>query len=142
MPTRVREIMTKNVVSISLDETLDLVNEIMENGHIRHMPVTQGGRVIGVVSQRDLLRARLSSVLGYSEEDSKEFLEVIDVAKVMSPEVKIADPNEPVVHAAKRMLEASIGCLPVVDEEGDLVGLVTETDIMRHYVKMAENGED
>jgi len=132
---RVRDIMATNVVSISLDEKLDLVDEIMESGHIRHLPVTQGGQVVGIVSQRDLLRARLSSVLDYSEEDRKEFLEAIDVANVMTKSVLVADPNEEVLHAAKRMLEATIGCLPVVDAEGELLGLITETDVIRYFVE-------
>ena len=139
---RVREIMTRNVVTISLDERLDLVDEIMSEGSIRHMPVTKGGRLVGVVSQRDLLRARLSSVREYSEEDQERFLHSVDVERVMSREVKFADPDEPVVRAARRMLEAKIGCLPVVDREGDLVGLVTETDVMRCLVESSSAEEE
>jgi acetoin utilization protein AcuB len=132
--TRVRDIMATNVVTISLDERLDLVDEIMTSGNIRHIPVTKGGGVIGIVSQRDLLRARLSSLGDYSGRESQKFLEEVDVAKVMTKSVRCADPNESVVHAAKRMLEARIGCLPVV-EDGELVGLITETDVMRHFVE-------
>ncbi|MEK6712022.1 MAG: CBS domain-containing protein [Nitrospinota bacterium] len=135
--TRVRDIMTKKVVTISLDETLDLVDEIMTSGHIRHIPVTKGGRVVGIVSQRDLLRARLSSLGDYSSGEDRQFLQAVDVAKVMTKNVRCADPNESVVHAAKRMIEARIGCLPVVDPEGDLIGLVTETDVMRHFAETA-----
>ncbi|MEE9275323.1 MAG: CBS domain-containing protein [bacterium] len=138
---RVQDIMTTNVIVISLDEKLDLVDEIMSEGHIRHMPVTQGGRVIGIVSQRDLLRARLSSVLSYSEEVREKFLQAVDVEKVMTPNVQIALPGESVVHAAKRMVEAKIGCLPVVNEDGDLLGLITETDVMRHFVETAPEEE-
>lgn len=137
--TRVRDIMTTNVVTISLDERLDLVDEIMTSGHIRHIPVTKGGSVVGIVSQRDLLRARLSSLGGYSSRENEEFLQDIDVAEVMTKNVRCADPNESVVHAAKRMLEAKIGCLPVVDKDGELVGLITETDVMRHFAETASD---
>lgn len=132
---RVRNIMTTNVVAISLDETMDLVDEIMTSGHIRHMPVTKGGRVVGIVSQRDLLRARLSSVQRYSERDRKEFLEEIDVAKVMTEEVSCVDPDDSVFEAARRMLEARFGCLPVIDQNGELLGLVTDTDVIRYFVE-------
>ncbi len=132
---RVRDIMTTNVVTISLDERLDLVDEIMTSGNIRHMPVTRGGRVVGIVSQRDLLRARLSSLGEYSERDRAEFLRAVDVSKVMTKNVEFAHPDESVRHAAERMLEARIGCLPVVDSDGELLGLVTETDVMRHFVE-------
>lgn len=141
MDQRVSEIMTTKVVTISLDERLDLVDEIMTSGDIRHMPVTQGGFVVGLVSQRDLLRAKLSTVVDFSEEDRKDLLEATDVEKVMTKDVKFADPNEPVVHAAKRMVEMKIGCLPVVGKDKELLGLITETDVMTYFVKVAE-GED
>ena len=137
----VRDIMTTNVVSISLDERLDLADEIMHSAEIRHLPVTKGGLVVGIVSQRDLLRARLSSVLNYTEEVRHHFLEAIDIAKVMTQEVKFANPNESIVHAAKRMLEARIGCLPVVDADGALVGLITEGGVLGYFIERLEENE-
>jgi CBS domain-containing protein len=134
----VSKIMTKGVVAFSLDEKLDLVDEIMSSGDIRHMPVTKGGAVVGLVSQRDLLQPKLSSVIDFSDADRKELLETTDVEKVMIKDVKVADPKEPVAHAAKRMLEMRIGCLPVVNADGDLLGIITETDVMRYFVDLAE----
>ncbi|HBK79017.1 MAG TPA: CBS domain-containing protein [Nitrospinae bacterium] len=133
--------MTTGVVTISLDEKLDLVDEIMSSGDIRHMPVTKGGFVVGLVTQRDLLRAKLSSVINFSKEDRKELLEATDVEKVMVKDVKLADPNEPVVHAAKRMLEMRIGCLPVVNNDRELLGIITEIDVMRYFVEIAEGND-
>ncbi|MFP6888905.1 MAG: CBS domain-containing protein [Nitrospinota bacterium] len=141
MDERVSKIMTTGVVTISLDEKQDLVDEIMSSGDIRHMPVTKGGFVVGLVTQRDLLRAKLSSVSGFSEEDRKELLEATDVEKVMVKDVKLADPNEPVVHAAKRMLEMRIGCLPVVNNDRELLGIITEIDVMRYFVEIAEGND-
>ncbi len=135
MGKTVSDIMIANVVSISLDEKLDLVDEIMSTGDIRHMPVTQGGRVVGVVSQRDLLRAKLSTLIDFPEEDRKNLLEATDVEKVMTKTVKFADPNEPITHAASRMLEERIGCLPVLNQDHELMGLITETDVMRYFVE-------
>ena len=135
MGKTVSEIMTSKVVSISLDEKLDLVDEIMSNGDIRHMPVTQGGRVVGIVSQRDLLRSKLSTLIDFPEEDRKSLLETTEVEKVMTKSVKFADPNEPITHAAARMVEERIGCLPVVNQDNELMGLVTETDVMRYFVE-------
>ncbi len=140
MDERVKKIMTTKVVTISLDEKLDLVDEIMTSGDIRHMPVTKGGLVIGLLSQGDLLRAKLSSVIEFSEEDRKVLLEGTDVEKVMTKDVKFSDPNEPIVHAAKRMLEHKIGCLPVVSESHELLGLITDTDVMRFFIETAEEG--
>ncbi|MFP6868058.1 MAG: CBS domain-containing protein [Nitrospinota bacterium] len=141
MDERVSKIMTTGVVTISLDEKLDLVDEIMSSGDIRHMPVTKGGFVVGLVTQRDLLRAKLSSGINFSKEDRKELLEATDVEKVMVKDVKLADPNEPVVHAAKRMLEMRIGCLPVVNNDRELLGIITEIDVMRYFVEIAEGND-
>ena len=93
------------------------------------------------MTQRDLLRAKLSSVIDFSEEDRKELLEATDVEKVMVKDVKLADPNEPVVHAAKRMLEMRIGCLPVVNNDRELLGIITEIDVMRYFVEIAEGND-
>lgn len=134
----VGDIMTKKVVSISLDEKLDLVEEIMANGEIRHMPVTSGGRVVGIVSHRDLLRSKLSTLIDFPEEDRKSLLEATDVEKVMTKDVKFADLNESITHAASRMLQEKIGCLPVVNEDHELMGLITETDIIRYFVESSE----
>lgn len=139
MGKTVSEIMTLNVVSISLDEKLDLVDEIMSNGDIRHLPVTQGGRVVGVVSQRDLLRSKLSTLIDFPEEDRKSLLETTDVEKVMTKSVRFADPNEPIAYAATRMLEERIGCLPVVNQDNELMGLITETDVMRYFVEISKD---
>lgn len=92
-------------------------------------------------SQLDLLRAKLSSVIDFSEEARKELLEAIDVEKVLTHDVKFADPNEPIAHAAKRMLELKIDCLPVVGDEKELLGLITETDVMRYFVQIVDEDD-
>ena len=113
---RVRDIMKGNIVSISQEEKLDLVEEIMGNGNIRHMPVTHGGRVVGIVSHRDLLKAMLSTVIEFSKEDRKDLLKETEVSQVMTREVQFTHPEEPVADAVQRMLEYKIGCLPVVNQ--------------------------
>ena len=57
----------------------------------------------------------------------------------MTKSVKFADPNEPITHAAARMVEERIGCLPVVNQDHELMGLITETDVMRYFVETSED---
>ncbi len=128
---RVRDIMKGNIVSISQEEKLDLVDEIMGNGNIRHMPVTRGGRVVGIVSHRDLLKAMLSTVIEFSKEDRIDLLKETEVSQVMTKEVQFTHPEESVADAVQRMLDYKVGCLPVVNQNHELVGLVTETDAMQ-----------
>lgn len=137
---KVKDIMKDNIVSISIDETLRLAEDIMTLGEIRHLPVVKGGRLVGVVSQRDLLRASLTSVLEYSKDERESFMESVDIKDAMSRDVVTVGKETPVHEAVKKMLENKIGCLPVVTEEMELIGMVTETDILRCFVEYLDEG--
>lgn len=128
--TRVRDIMPSKVVTISAGERLSTVEDIMTFGQVRHMPVVRGGQLVGVVSQRDLLRASLSELSSFRSEERRAFLHAIEISRVMSTPPIVIDPDEPVHGAARVMAEHKIGCLPVVERE-KLVGLITETDVLR-----------
>jgi len=129
--TRVRDIMQEKVVTISAGDRLSTVEDIMTLGRVRHIPVVRGGRLVGVVSERDLLRASLSN-LAQSSDENRAFLDVVDIGRAMSSPPITVGPDATVEEAALVMADAKIGCLPVVDE-GELVGLVTETDLLRCF---------
>jgi acetoin utilization protein AcuB len=130
MDLRVRDIMGKNVVTISVSERLSTVEDIMTLGHVRHMPVVRGGKLVGVVSERDLLRASLSVLSEHRGAERRAFLHVVEIARVMSAPPIVIGPDATIDEAALVMAEKKIGCLPVVD--GDhLLGMVTETDVLR-----------
>ncbi len=126
---RVRDIMQTKVVTIGASERLSTVEDIMTLGRVRHMPVVRGGELVGVLSERDLLRASLSEVGSYGADARRAFLHAIEIEQVMSAPPITVDPAAPVTDAAQLMAEHKIGCLPVV-EEGALRGLVTETDVL------------
>jgi CBS domain-containing protein len=85
---------------------------------------------VGVVSQRDLLRASLSNVMGLPRDEQEQFLEGVSISEVMStPPISIA-PETSVQQAAELMANHKIGCLPVL-EDGKLIAIVTETDVLR-----------
>lgn len=124
--------MSQKVVSISADDTLRIVKEIMEHGSVRHLPVVRRGELVGVVSQRDLLKASLSNVMGLPAEEQSLFLEGVSITEVMSSPPVTVTVDASVQEAAKLMAERKIGCLPVLDAE-KLVGIVTETDVLRYF---------
>ena len=130
----VRDVMKKKVVKISADDTLWIVKEIMDLASVRHIPVVDGGALVGVVSQRDLLRASLSNVMGISADEQKIFLEGVRISEVMSAPARTIGPGEAIQSAARAMAEHKIGCLPVVDGR-EIVGILTETDVL-HYFAM------
>jgi CBS domain-containing protein len=137
-PIRVRDIMQEKIVTISVSERLSTVEDIMTLGRVRHMPVVRRGRLVGVVSERDLLRASLST-LGYRDQERRAFLDEVDISRVMSSPPIVVAPDASVEEAALIMADEKIGCLPVVEGEG-LVGLVTETDLLRYFAGRLREG--
>jgi CBS domain-containing protein len=131
---KVKDIMTKNPATLGRNETLDVADDIMTLGRIRHMPVVDEGRLVGVVSQRDLFRSAVAGALGYGGKAQRTITKTIRVKEVMSEPVITISPDTSIKEAARRMMESKIGCLPVVEND-QLVGLVTETDILRYVAE-------
>ena len=130
MPERVRDIMETKLVTISASERLSMVEDIMRLGRVRHMPVVQAGKLVGVVSERDLLRASLSVLSEHRDAERRMFLHVVEISRVMSSPPIVIAPDATIREAALLMADRKIGCLPVVD--GDrLIGMITETDVLR-----------
>jgi CBS domain-containing protein len=132
----VRDIMQRKVVTISAGDRLSTVEDIMTLGHVRHMPVVHAGKLVGVVSERDLLRASLSNLTEFGTEQRRAFLHVVEIKRVMSTPPIVIGPENSVEDAARVMAEHRIGCLPVVDVD-TLVGMLTETDVLRCFAGMA-----
>ena len=130
MAKLVRDIMTAEVTTLGRNDSLQLVKDIMTLGRNRHFPVVDDDKVVGVVSQRDLYKASLGSVMKYGEKAQRAFLEGIAVKEVMCEPVITIAPHAPVTEAARVMMEKKIGCLPVL-EGHKLVGIVTETDMLK-----------
>ncbi len=124
---QVRDVMTPEVVTLDREDELGLASDIMRLGRVRHLPVVEkeGGALVGVLSQRDLLRAallRCADPAGRSEK-------TVAVCQVMTPAPTTTAPDAPLKAAANLMLQQKIGCLPVL-EAGKLVGILTESDFV------------
>jgi CBS domain-containing protein len=127
----VSEIMREEFASLREDDRLDLADQVMKLGRVRHLPVlARDGRLVGIVSNRDLLEAGLTTVLAFDPAERRTFLRSIAVSEVMKREVETAEPDTPLGVAAGRMIRHKIGCLPIVGPDGAMLGLVTETDLL------------
>lgn len=124
----VRDIMTSPAVSIPPDMTLKDAHRILRDRGIRHLPVLDEGRLIGVVSDRDL-RLATSALAG--SRFSTESL----VSEVMTRDPATTEVSDPIEDAAFRMRTRKIGCLPVVDD-GRLVGIITGMDLLDAILRM------
>ena len=131
---KVKDIMRGKVVTLHVGDSLDVAEDIMGMGHIRHLPVVDAEeRVVGIVSQRDLFGATISSVLNFSKDKEQKWMHTIKVRDVMSPEVTTIDREAGLEEAVDKLVTEKFGCLPVVDKDGKLVGLLTETDCLRCF---------
>lgn len=131
---KVKDIMVKEVATLDVEDELSLANDIMRLGRIRHLPVVSGDQVVGIISERDLFRSSLAQALGYGDKGSREVMKSLRIKDVMVKQVITVPPEMELKDAVALMVERKIGCLPVV-EQGKLVGLITETDILVQYCK-------
>ena len=124
----ISEVMKTNPVTVSADTKLSEAYRLMNEKGIRHLPVTDNNKLVGIVTDRDL---RLAT----SKLAEHPFDPETEVKKIMSRPVQSAGPNDPVENATQIMREMKIGCLPVVDEM-ELVGIVTITDLLDALLKL------
>jgi CBS domain-containing protein len=130
-PRHVVDVMRREFISLQAGDRLDFVDDVMSLGRIRHLPVLEGGRLVGIVSHRDLLASSLSRAIDFDPKDRRTFLRSVDVGEAMTREVVTVRPDTPVEEAARLLLRHRVGCLPVVNDEGAPIGLVSETDLLR-----------
>jgi CBS domain-containing protein len=127
---RIEELMQRNVKTLDRNDDLAEANTVMRTEQIRHLPVlNDSGRLVGIVSQRDLMMNALVRALGFGTTARDRAYHSVLVKDVMTEEVVTAPSATPVDRAAQIMSERKIGCLPVVDGD-QLVGIVTETDLL------------
>ena len=127
----VRDLMTRDVVSAQPGDSLARLRNLMIDRDVRHMPVTEGeGNLVGLVSQRDLLRNHLIEQTDVPDFIEDALLERLLVREVMTTGVVSVEPDSDIREAAQIMFENKYGCLPVV-EGNRLVGILTESDFVR-----------
>ena len=132
---KVRELMTKQPLTVPVDTPVVEARRTMLEHRIRHLLVTDGGRLAGIVTDRDIRLNMPSPATSLSVWEINYLLARMTVGSVMTKGVITVDPNRNAVEAARIMLDHKIGALPVVDG-GTIIGIMTETDIMRAFAAM------
>jgi len=132
----VREIMMGSPVTLKPEDTLDLANDVISLGRIRHIPVVDNSRLVGIITERDLIGAAAAQIFGLKQKNKSALLKSVLIKEVMKKRVISTAPDTPIKDIAHLMAEKKIGCVPVVSE-GVVIGLVTTTDILRYVEGLA-----
>jgi CBS domain-containing membrane protein len=139
-PVLVRHIMSPNVVTFFPEQTLPLAEDVMRIHKFRHLPVIDGDRrLLGLVTHRDILRAQISVLTGLSDAERRARQEEVRIEALMTRDVWTVGPDTLASHAGQMLLDHAFGCLPVVDADGVLCGIVTKKDFLRFAIKTLEN---
>jgi CBS domain-containing protein len=126
----VDDVMTRRLATVAESDLVTDAERGMLRLRVRHLPVVDGdGYLVGLVSQGDILHAA-SSFLSEREAD-RSAVRHVSVDKIMQPEVLTVQPGDSLVQAGKLMWESKVSCLPVVDPDGILLGILTEADFIR-----------
>jgi CBS domain-containing membrane protein len=132
----VADFMTRKLVTVSERDTLESLEELMRRLRLRHLPVVDHqNQLIGLITHRDLLSAA-ASWLTPREAEENAVIQQLPVRRIMQHEVLTVQPEDSLIEAGKLMWDSKIGCLPVVDADGALVGILTETDFIRIAVRL------
>ncbi len=117
----VAEFMTKDLVTVRETDDLALAESLLKLGGVRHLPVVRERKLVGILTQRDMLRSGQFGTPAARE---------LPVSAVMTREPTSVRPATGLAQVARLMLERKFGCLPVCEEDGTLVGIVTEADFV------------
>lgn len=132
---KVRELMSTQVETLDPDDDLDLANALMRLDRTRHLPVLAHGELVGMISDRDILKAQVSSLSGLTDEELRQVNLRIKVHEIMTTNVLSVTPETSAREAAKVLRVRKVGCLPVLDD-GHLVGIVTATDFLDLVIRV------
>jgi acetoin utilization protein AcuB len=130
----VRDVLTPNVISVSPKTTLPEAVRLMRERGIRHLPVVEDGKLVGIVSDRDLKRAMASPATSLEVHELTYLLNRLAVGEIMTRTVITIGAMFPVEEAARLMVMEKVSALPVTDADR-LIGIVTETDVLELFVR-------
>jgi acetoin utilization protein AcuB len=131
----VGERMSHPVISIPPDLPIVDALNLMKQERIRRLPVVKSGKIVGIVSDKDLLNASPSSATSLSVWEMNYLLSKITVREVMTKQVLTVGESTPIEEAARIMADNKIGGLPVLRDDG-VVGIITETDLFKIFLEL------
>lgn len=129
---KVVDVMTKNPLVMTLNETIGRADELMTENRIRQLPIVNQGRLLGIVTDRDI-RSFLADA-SLLEPDIRAKALNTRIAEIMTTQPLTLSPDDDLREAVELLVEEKIGGIPVIDEAEGLVGIVTYVDVLRYFL--------
>ena len=131
----ISSIMTKEVVTLSLEDTLYSAEKRMKTHHIRHMPVVENEELIGLISLSDLQRVSFIDAYGQEGTEDTPIYNMLDIKDLMIKKPLTATPKTTILEVSKLLASKEFHSLPVV-EDNKLVGIITTTDLLHYFIEL------
>jgi acetoin utilization protein AcuB len=133
--------MSKKVITIDVDDSMQHALKLMKENDIRMLPVIKKGKLVGVVTDRDLKRASASDATTLDIHELLYLISKIKIGSIMSKNPISVPQNFTVEETAKVLVENKISGAPVVDQNGAIVGIITQTDLFRVLISLTGVGQ-
>lgn len=134
----VTHIMTKNPKTIHLKTPISEVGEIFSKGNFHHLPVVNGKELIGIVSFSDLIRVSFEQSFGVTDEKAVYAVldHTLDIESIMTKDPECIQMTNTILEAAKRLATGFFHSLPIVNDDHELVGIITSKDLIDYLVRL------
>jgi acetoin utilization protein AcuB len=133
----VQDYMSKDLITVDEDTSIMKASKLMKQNNIRHLPILRKGRLVGIVSDRELKEATPSKATTLDIHEMYYLLDQITVKSLMPKHLYTIGPEQTVEKAAAVMLKHNISALPVVDPHGGLEGIISKGDIFKAFVSIS-----
>ena len=133
--------MNPNVITVDADDSMLDATKLLKEHNIRHLPVLEKGKLVGVVTDRDLKRASPSDATALEAHELLYLIANIKVREIMTRNPITVPYNFTIEEAAEILLQAKISGMPVVDKQGDVIGTITQTDLFKVLISLTGVGK-
>jgi acetoin utilization protein AcuB len=133
--------MNPNVITVDADDSMLDATKILKEHNIRHLPVLEKGKLVGVITDRDLKRAAPSDATTLEAHELLYLIATIKVREIMTKNPITVPYNYTIEEAAEILLQAKISGMPVVDKDGDVIGTITQTDLFKVLISLTGVGK-
>ncbi len=132
--TKVDEIMTREVFSVELEDTIHKADEIIREEKVKQLPVLENNKLVGLITERTLMEYTLRQLYDFDDEYGEiGYNKINDFQDVMAKNVRIIYPEDSMHKALELMSKYKLDCLPVVDWQNNLVGILTSNDLLLFF---------